>query len=88
MVLNENDLIKFYELRNRQIDTSPNIGVIGDTKTFKLKIKKALKNMEYDYIYTRNNGNTITVFTGGIETTYIHIETLRDLVGRNFRKYM
>lgn len=89
MKLTREDIIKFYYLKAYYNPTSPNIGVIGNEKEFKHRMKpiiKRLKTIKGTKFYQFNN--KLTTIIGDIETTYIKIETVDDLVGKDFRKYM
>ena len=93
MNLCQDDLIKFYELKNHYSEISPNIGIIDSKDRFEIRVKEILKDMKhngvsYDSLRVSKDGQQVTIFIGGIETTYIHIETLQDLQGRYFRYYM
>lgn len=87
------DIIKFYELSTRISQVSPNIGIIGDTRQFNLKVEEILtsegiKKRKPEGVYVYRGINRLTIITGDVETTYIQIETLQDLHGRYFRKFI
>lgn len=93
MKLSKDDLVKFYELNHRLSENSPNVGIIGDRKTFRRKIKEILKvsgisNRRTNSVFVSDGGNRLTIIINDIEVTYIQIETLQDLRGRYFRKYI
>ena len=88
MELSKNDLIKFYELRKHQDDLSPNVGIVGSRKEFNLKVKEILETTDHDLVHITNDGQQISIFNGDIEVCYINIQSLDDLQGKYFRKYM
>ena len=89
MELNKNDLIKYWELKSHQKETSSNIGIIGDKKYFKKKMKVILKAIKhYDFMFANKELTKYTMINNGIETTYIQIEKLDDLGNTYFKKYM
>ena len=87
-VLYRQDIVKFYELYSRISEGSPNIGVVGDFKSFNMKMQEVIKKYKYSHMYKRKDGHIITIFVGDNETTFVHIESLQDLYGWQFRKYM
>lgn len=88
MNLLKDDLIKYYELRNHQSDISPNIAVVCPTKEFTNKMAQLLKNIKYDIVRISEDKKEVRIFIGDIETTYINIQTIDDLHGRYFKKYL
>lgn len=89
----KNDIILFYELHNRLNEVSPNIGIIGTEREFKIRIREILRDLKknkicYESMLTRNNGRQVTIFIDGREYTYINIDCMNDLQGRYFCKYI
>lgn len=89
MKLNKEDIIKYWELKEHYNQASPNIGIIGDNKYFKRKVKSIIKKIKhYDFIYANKELTRYTIINNGIETTYIQLENLEDLKDIYFKKYI
>lgn len=89
MEFTERDLIIFYELHNRINLKSRNIGVLGDSKKFKRIIKDIYKQHKEKGMQVLSVKDDKYIFIiNDIEYSYIKIETLQDLRGRYFRKYI
>lgn len=91
--LYEEDIIKFYELSSRISPISPNIGIIGDKKHFNLRVEEiltssGLKKRKAEGVTVYRSIGRLTIIVGDIETTYIQVETLQDLRGRYFKKFI
>ena len=87
MELQEEDVIKFYELLSRYDKLSPNIGIIGNRKKFERIVKQQLKSINYDAVYS-DGKRKYTFLKDEIEYTYIHIRDTIDLRGYKFRKFI
>ena len=89
MKLDKEDIIKYWELKEHQNDISSNIGIIGDKKYFKKKVKAILKKLKhYDFMYANKELTRFTIINNRIETTYIQLENLEDLKDMYFKKYL
>ena len=89
MKLNKDDLIKHLALSEHTKLESPNIGIIGDDKYFKRKMKSILRRTKhYDFMYANKELTRYTLINNNIETTYIKIENLSDLENTYFRRYL
>ena len=88
MKLYKDDLIKFHELLKHYNETSPNIAVIGDKKTFKKLVKEVLSRLNFDVLVVNRAETKYTILIDDIEISYVHVETLEDLEGLYFSKYV
>ena len=93
MIIVKDDIIKFYELQSRLSEISPNIGIVTTEREFKIRVKEILAdlkkhNVRCDSLISRDDGRQVTIFIENRELTYICIESMQDLQGRHFCKYI
>ena len=91
-MLNEADIMKFYELYRHLDIKSPNIGIVGDTYKFRRYtndfIKKYKKRNKDIKIICSREGKQCTILIDDIEISFMKISTYQDLTGYKFRKYL
>lgn len=89
MYITEYDIRMFYELHSRYNTASPNIAVVGDGHKFEKIVKEVLKTCKSKSIRVIKGLNTLRIITADdIEICYIRVETLNDLQGRYFKKFI
>ena len=88
MRLYKDDLIKFHELLEHYNKISPNIAVIGDKKTFKKVVKEVLQRLNFNVLVVNKAETKYTILIDDIEISYVHVETLEDLEGLYFSRYV
>lgn len=86
---NKEDAIKFYALNIRYNPTSLNIGILGDEKYFKKRIKEIMKCFDktFKLIYKDRCLIVINPNTEQ-EIKYICITEPKDMMGLYFRKFI
>ena len=89
--ISKNNIRIFYELYKHFDICSRNVGIVGSKKTF-LKYIRNIRNT-YNKFSSRmlidSNGSLrYTIFVDDIEYTYIQINSVDDLEGKFFHKYI
>lgn len=88
MKLYKDDLIKYRELKKHENPASRNIGIFADRKDFKHLVKETLKSIKFDTLIVNKDETKYTVIIDDVEICYIRIDTLEDLQGLYFNKYI
>ena len=90
MELNEDDIIKFYELQSRYDPIAPNIAIVGKKERYKKFIKRYIEDFKKptDKIYLNFENGVCRIISDDIEYNFIHIRDLHDLRGYKFRKFI
>jgi len=87
--ITENDVRIFYELHSRFDLKSPYIAVIGNKERFERYTKEILKQFEGKRVRVLKSLDKLRILThDGIETSFMRVETLEDLRGMYFRKFV
>lgn len=87
MEINEEDVIKFYELQSRYDPIATNIAIVGNKARYKNYVKRYLEDYKGKVLMNIDKGIT-RIFINDVEYSLIHIRNTIDLRGYKFRKFI
>lgn len=89
MYITENDIRMFYQLLHHYNTASPNIAVVGDNKKFNRIVQEMINLYKDTNARVIKGIKTLRILTSeDIEISYIQVESVQDLTGLYFKKFI